>query len=141
MTWRPTAKLHAYLSLVTVGLIAGLAMGRPEPVVLVVPLALAIAIGLAAVDSPEVTTSPRSPSSCRRAATLRPWTFSPSCLPAWSRSHRIAVSRSSRASRVGSTYGCGQFGGAATRWANCRSGRSVRSGSSAPMGSAPDNTG
>jgi uncharacterized protein (DUF58 family) len=34
-------------------------MGRPEPVVLVVPLALSMAIGLAAVDSPEVSVRTR----------------------------------------------------------------------------------
>jgi uncharacterized protein (DUF58 family) len=50
MTWRPGPKLPVYVALVSAGFVTGLASGRVEPVVLVAPLALAIAVGLAATQ-------------------------------------------------------------------------------------------
>ena len=41
-------KLHVYVALVSAAFVAGLASGRVEPVVLAAPLALAVAVGLAA---------------------------------------------------------------------------------------------
>jgi len=46
--WRPAPKLHVYVALVSAAFVAGLASGRVEPVVLAAPLALAVAVGLAA---------------------------------------------------------------------------------------------
>ena len=48
MSWRPAPKLHVYVALVAAGFVAGLASGRVEPVALAAPLALAVAVGLAA---------------------------------------------------------------------------------------------
>jgi uncharacterized protein (DUF58 family) len=50
MTWRPGPKLPVYVALVSAGFVTGLASGRVESVVLVAPLALAIAMGLAATQ-------------------------------------------------------------------------------------------
>jgi uncharacterized protein (DUF58 family) len=46
--WRPAPKLNVYVALVSAGFVIGLASGRVEPVALVAPLALAVAVGLAA---------------------------------------------------------------------------------------------
>jgi uncharacterized protein (DUF58 family) len=55
-TWTTTVsgRLPAYLGLGGAGLLAGLLLGRPEPVVLAVPLLLAAAFGLALARPPEV---------------------------------------------------------------------------------------
>jgi uncharacterized protein (DUF58 family) len=54
--WETTVsnRLPAYLALGGAGLLAGLVLGRPEPVVLAVPLLLAAAIGLALARPPDL---------------------------------------------------------------------------------------
>jgi uncharacterized protein (DUF58 family) len=47
--WLPTAKLQVFVGLIAAGLLGGLASGRPEPVLLVVPFAVAAAVGVASV--------------------------------------------------------------------------------------------
>jgi len=47
MTWRPSAKTYSYLGLMVAAIAMGLATGRPEAVVLAVPFALALVVGLA----------------------------------------------------------------------------------------------
>jgi len=55
-TWTTTAsgRLPAYLALGGAGLLAGLLLGRPEPVILAAPLLLAAAAGLALAHAPDV---------------------------------------------------------------------------------------
>jgi uncharacterized protein (DUF58 family) len=55
-TWTVTAsrRLSAYLALGGAGLLAGLLLGRPEPVVLAAPFLLTVAVGLALARSPEL---------------------------------------------------------------------------------------
>src|SRR2546423_3518940 len=55
-TWRVTAsrRLPAYLALGGAGLLAGLLLGRPEPVVVAAPLLLAAAAGLALARPPRL---------------------------------------------------------------------------------------
>jgi uncharacterized protein (DUF58 family) len=59
--WTTTAsgRLPAYLALGGAGLLAGLLLGRPEPVVLAAPLLLAAAIGLALARPPDLEVSVR----------------------------------------------------------------------------------
>jgi len=60
-TWTTTAsrRLPAYLALGGAGLLAGLLLGRPEPVVLAAPLLLAAAAGLALARPPDVDVTVR----------------------------------------------------------------------------------
>lgn len=46
MRWRTTPKLQTWFALVVIGLVAGLAAGRPDVVVLVAPLAVALVAGI-----------------------------------------------------------------------------------------------
>lgn len=55
MTRRPTPRLRAYLLLGAGGLVAGVALGRPEPVLIVAPLLLAALVALLLVDEPDVS--------------------------------------------------------------------------------------
>ena len=55
MTRRPSPRLGAYLLLGVVGLFAGAALGRPEPVILMAPVLLAALVALALVEDPELT--------------------------------------------------------------------------------------
>ncbi len=55
MTRRPTPRLRAYLLLGAGGLVAGVAFGRPEPVLIVAPLLLAALVALLLVDEPDVS--------------------------------------------------------------------------------------
>jgi uncharacterized protein (DUF58 family) len=59
--WTTTAsgRLPAYLALGGAGLLAGLLLGRPEPVVLAAPLLLAAAVGLALARQPELEVAVR----------------------------------------------------------------------------------
>ena len=54
MTRRPTRKIGAYAGVAAVALLAGLALGRPEPVAVAAPLALLVVAGLAAARDPEL---------------------------------------------------------------------------------------
>ena len=47
LSWHPSTKAGAYTALVALGIVAALLTGRPEAAVLVVPFALALAVGLA----------------------------------------------------------------------------------------------
>ena len=60
-TWTTTAsgRLPAYLALGGAGLLAGLLLGRPEPVVLAAPLLLTAAAGLALARPPDLDVSVR----------------------------------------------------------------------------------
>ncbi|HSR22820.1 MAG TPA: hypothetical protein VLW53_04670, partial [Candidatus Eisenbacteria bacterium] len=60
-TWTTTAsgRLPAYLALGGAGLLAGLLLGRPEPVVLAAPLLLTAAVGLALARPPDLDVSVR----------------------------------------------------------------------------------
>ena len=49
-----SGRLRAYLALGSVGLLAGLLLGRPEPIVLAVPFLLAVAAGLALSRPPRL---------------------------------------------------------------------------------------
>lgn len=51
VTWQPTAKLRAFVAVISAGLLVGLVAGRPEPVLLVAPLGVAVAMGLAGLTS------------------------------------------------------------------------------------------
>jgi len=55
MTRRPTPRLRAYLLLGAAGLLAGIALERPEPVLLVAPLLLAALLAILLVDEPAVS--------------------------------------------------------------------------------------
>ena len=55
MTRRPTPRLRAYLLLGAAGLIAGIALERPEPVLLVTPLLLAGLLAILLVEGPAVS--------------------------------------------------------------------------------------
>jgi uncharacterized protein (DUF58 family) len=54
MTRRPARKLAAYAGVAAVALLAGLALGRPEPVAVAAPLAVLVVAGLAAARDPEL---------------------------------------------------------------------------------------
>lgn len=54
MTRRPSPRLRAYLVLGAAGLIAGVALGRPEPVLLVAPMLLAAFAALVLVEDPAI---------------------------------------------------------------------------------------
>lgn len=55
MTRRPTPRLRAYLLLGAAGLLGGIALERPEPVLLVAPLLLAALLAILLVDEPAVS--------------------------------------------------------------------------------------
>ncbi|MEO8272973.1 MAG: DUF58 domain-containing protein [Chloroflexota bacterium] len=55
MTRRPSPRLRAYLVLGAAGLIAGIALERPEPVLIVAPLLLAALLAMLLVEVPAVT--------------------------------------------------------------------------------------
>lgn len=55
MTWSPSPKLRSLLVLVGIGLVVGLATGRAEPVLLVAPIALVVAVGVAAAKPLELS--------------------------------------------------------------------------------------
>ncbi|HUG30587.1 MAG TPA: DUF58 domain-containing protein [Candidatus Limnocylindria bacterium] len=55
MTRRPSPRLRAYLVLGTAGLLAGVTLGRPEPVILVAPLLIAALLALVTVEDPDVS--------------------------------------------------------------------------------------
>jgi uncharacterized protein (DUF58 family) len=59
MTARLSAKGRAYLALVALGVLAALALRRPEPVVLVAPFAVALAAGLAGARAPDLAVAVR----------------------------------------------------------------------------------
>ena len=54
MSWYAAPKLGAYTGIAALGLVAALALGLPELAVLAAPFALAVALGLATVRTPEV---------------------------------------------------------------------------------------
>jgi uncharacterized protein (DUF58 family) len=54
VTRRPAPKLAAYAGVAAVALLAGLALGRPEPVAVAAPLAVLVVAGLAAARDPEL---------------------------------------------------------------------------------------
>ncbi|HEX8134045.1 MAG TPA: DUF58 domain-containing protein [Actinomycetes bacterium] len=54
MTRRPARKLAVYVGVAAVALLAGLALGRPEPVAVAAPLAVLVVAGLAAARDPEL---------------------------------------------------------------------------------------
>jgi uncharacterized protein (DUF58 family) len=54
MTRRPAPKIAAYAGVAAVALLAGLALGRPEPVAVAAPLAVLVVAGLAAARDPEL---------------------------------------------------------------------------------------
>jgi uncharacterized protein (DUF58 family) len=54
LTASPTSRLGAYLALGAAGLLAGLALGRVEPVVLGAPFLIAVLLGLALAESPRL---------------------------------------------------------------------------------------
>jgi uncharacterized protein (DUF58 family) len=51
---RPARKIAAYAGVAAIALLAGLALGRPEPVAATAPLAVLVVAGLAAARDPEV---------------------------------------------------------------------------------------
>ncbi|HEY8238816.1 MAG TPA: DUF58 domain-containing protein [Candidatus Limnocylindrales bacterium] len=55
MTRRPSPRLRAYLALGAAGLIAAVAFGRVEPVILVAPLLIAALLALVLVEEPEIS--------------------------------------------------------------------------------------
>lgn len=55
MTRRPTPRLRAYLLLGAAGLLGGIGLERPEPVLLVAPLLLAALVGILLVAEPDVS--------------------------------------------------------------------------------------
>src|SRR5439155_3255158 len=55
LTRRLSPKVAAYLALAGLGLLAALALGRPEPVVLAAPFALLAGLGLALARAPDVS--------------------------------------------------------------------------------------
>jgi uncharacterized protein (DUF58 family) len=54
VTRRPARKIAAYAGVAAVALLAGLALGRPEPVAAAAPLAVLVVAGLAAARDPEL---------------------------------------------------------------------------------------
>jgi uncharacterized protein (DUF58 family) len=54
MTRRPAPKIATYAGVAAVALLAGLALGRPEPVAVAAPLAVLVVAGLAAARDPEL---------------------------------------------------------------------------------------
>jgi uncharacterized protein (DUF58 family) len=54
MTRRPARKLAAYVGVAAAALLAGLALGRPEPVAVAAPLAVLVVVGLASARDPEL---------------------------------------------------------------------------------------
>lgn len=54
MTRRPSPRLRAYILLGAAGLLAGPALGRPEPVILVAPMLMAALLALLLVEAPLV---------------------------------------------------------------------------------------
>jgi uncharacterized protein (DUF58 family) len=54
MTRRPARKIAAYAGVAAVAMLAGLALGRPEPVAAAAPLAVLVIAGLAAARDPEL---------------------------------------------------------------------------------------
>jgi uncharacterized protein (DUF58 family) len=54
VTRRPARKLGVYAAVAAVALLAGLALGRPEPVAVAAPLAVLLVAGLAAARDPEL---------------------------------------------------------------------------------------
>jgi uncharacterized protein (DUF58 family) len=54
MTRRPARKLAVYVGVAAVALLAGLALGRPEPVAVAAPLAVLVVAGLASARDPEL---------------------------------------------------------------------------------------
>ena len=52
MTRRPSPRLRAYLVLGAAGLLGGVTLGRPEPVILVAPLLIAALLALVTVEDP-----------------------------------------------------------------------------------------
>jgi len=54
VTRRPAPKIAAYAGVAAVALLAGLALGRPEPVAVAAPLAVLVVAGLAAARDPEL---------------------------------------------------------------------------------------
>jgi uncharacterized protein (DUF58 family) len=54
VTRRPARKIAAYAGVAAVALLAGLALGRPEPVAAAAPLAVLVVAGLAAARDPQV---------------------------------------------------------------------------------------
>jgi uncharacterized protein (DUF58 family) len=54
MTRRPARKLAVYVGVAAVALLAGLVLGRPEPVAVAAPLAVLVVAGLAAARDPEL---------------------------------------------------------------------------------------
>jgi uncharacterized protein (DUF58 family) len=54
VTRRPARKLGVYAGVAAVALLAGLALGRPEPVAIAAPLAVLVVAGLAAARDPEL---------------------------------------------------------------------------------------
>jgi uncharacterized protein (DUF58 family) len=57
--WEPTPKLRLYVLLIALGVVGALMAGRPEPVVLAVPFAVAVGVGLASTGSPTVSVTTR----------------------------------------------------------------------------------
>jgi uncharacterized protein (DUF58 family) len=55
MTRRPAPRLRAYLLLGAAGLVTGVALGRPEPVLIVTPLLLAALVALLVIEEPSLT--------------------------------------------------------------------------------------
>jgi uncharacterized protein (DUF58 family) len=55
MTRRPTPRLRAYLLLGAAGLAAAVALGRPEPVLLVAPMLLAALLALVLIEEPSIS--------------------------------------------------------------------------------------
>ena len=54
MTTTASGRLGGYLTLGGIGLLAGLLLGRPEPVALAAPFVLAVALGLALARRPDL---------------------------------------------------------------------------------------
>jgi uncharacterized protein (DUF58 family) len=54
MTRRPARKLAVYVGVAAVALLAGLVLGRPEPVAVAAPLAVLVVAGLASARDPEL---------------------------------------------------------------------------------------
>jgi uncharacterized protein (DUF58 family) len=54
VTRRPAPKIAAYAGVAAVALLAGLALGRPEPIAVAAPLAVLVVAGLAAARDPEL---------------------------------------------------------------------------------------
>lgn len=55
MTRRPSPRLRAYLVLGAAGMVLGVALGRPEPVILVAPLLIAALLAIVVTEEPAVS--------------------------------------------------------------------------------------